>query len=211
MRIFLIRHGETTMNIGDNYVARVPDHLVSLTNNGIDQANAAGMWLSEYCSQNGICLDNARIWRSPYQRTRQTSDEFNKHLSIDGVFEDVSLVELQYGLFDSLHEDEWPVRFPEEYAHCKRHWDNKGKFYLRFPNGESPFDVAQRVHSFMGTIKRDNADPLFIFTHGITLRCFLLRWFHYPPEWYESENNPKNCSIRLIEGGNDIGYIYTGN
>jgi len=64
---------------------------------------------------------------------------------------------------------------------------------------------------WQGTIKRDDADPLFIFTHGITLRCFLLRWFHYPPEWYESENNPKNCSILLIEDGNDIGYIYTGN
>ena len=209
MRIFLIRHGETTMNIGDNYVARVPDHLVSLTNNGIAQANAAGTWLADYCSQNGIWLENARIWRSPYRRTRQTSEEFNKYLSIHSVFEDIALAELQYGLFDSLHEDEWPVRFPEEYAYCKRHWDNEGKFYLRFPNGESPFDVAQRVHSFMGTIKRDNADPLFIFTHGITLRCFLLRWFHYPPEWYETEKNPSNCSIRLIENGKDAGYIYS--
>lgn len=63
---------------------------------------------------------------------------------------------------------------------------NYGKFYARLPLGESPFDVAIRVHQFMGTIHRDyekhGVDTLFIFTHGTTLRTFLLRWFHYSPE-----------------------------
>jgi len=83
------------------------------------------------------------------------------------------------------------------------------KVYLRFPSGESPLDVAMRVHQFMGTIKRDKADPLFVFSHGITIRCFLMRWFHHPPEWYENEKNPKNCSIRLINKRHDAGYIYS--
>jgi broad specificity phosphatase PhoE len=209
MKIFLIRHGETTANIGDNYVSRTPDHLVPLTENGIVQANAAGKWLADYCTQNGISLENARIWRSPYKRTRQTSEEFNRHLCVKSIFEDVALVEMQYGLFDSLPEEEWERNFPVEYAECNRQWDSGGKFYLRFPNGESPFDVALRVHQFMGTIKRDTADPLFVFTHGITLRCFLLRWFHYSPEWYENEKNAKNCGIRLIDDGKDAGYIYS--
>ena len=209
MKIFLIRHGETTANIGDNYILRTPDHLVKLTDNGIEQANMAGRWLADYCIQNKVSLENARMWRSPYLRTRQTSEEFNKHLHIGDVREDVALVELQYGLFDAVPEEEWGQKFPVEYAECKRQWDNGGKFYLRFPNGESPFDVALRVHQFMGTINRDNADTLFVFTHGITLRCFLLRWFHYTPEWYESEKNPKNCWIRFIDEGQDAGYIYS--
>ena len=209
MKIFLIRHGETTANIGNNYISRVPDHLVPLTDNGISQANAAGKWLADYCAQNDISLENARIWRSPYQRTRQTSEEFNKHLRIESIREDISLVERQYGLFDSLPEEEWEQQFPKEYAECRRQWDNSGSFYLRLPHGESPFDVALRVHQFMGTIKRDDKDTLFVFTHGITLRCFLLRWFHYTPEWYENEKNPKNCWIRLIDHGQDMGYIYS--
>lgn len=209
MRIFLIRHGETTANVGDNYGPRLLDHLVPLTENGIIQANEAGKWLKDYCIQNNIALDNARVWRSPYKRTRQTSEEFNKHLCVKSVFEDVALAEMQFGLFDSLRDEDWATRFPDEYAECKRHWDNEGKFYLRFPNGESPFDVALRVHQFMGTIKRDTADPLFVFTHGITMRCFLLRWFHYPPEWYETEKNPGNCWIWLINNGKDAGYIYS--
>lgn len=84
-------------------------------------------------------------------------------------------------------------------------------FYARLPLGESPFDVAIRIHQFMGTIYRDyeknGIDTLFIFTHGTTLRAFLLRWFHYSPEWFHEEKNPKNCWIREIKDHEDCGYI----
>jgi len=211
MKIFLIRHGETVANIKDDayYSQRVPDHRVQLTENGLLQADMAGRWLREYCGQNAIGLDNARIWRSPYLRTRQTSEAFNRHLQVEDIREDIALVERQYGLFDAMPEEEWETAFPAEYAECRRQWGSGGDFYLRLPGGESPFDVALRTHQFMGTIKRDKRDVLFVFTHGITLRCFLLRYFHYTPEWYANEKNPKNCWIRLIADGEDKGYIYS--
>ncbi len=211
MHIFLIRHGESVSNTGENYVKRIPDHLVSLTENGIMQARENGIWLAEYCKQHNIDLKNARIWRSPFLRTRQTSEEFNKALNIADIREDITLTEQQFGLFDSLPEEEWENQYPNEYAEYKRQIDNQGKFYARLPLGESPFDVAIRVHQFMGTIYRDyekhGVDTLFIFTHGTTLRTFLLRWFHYSPEWYQAERNPKNCWIREIDGDKDLGYI----
>lgn len=37
MHIFLIRHGESITNTGENYKERVPDHLVTLTEEGIRQ------------------------------------------------------------------------------------------------------------------------------------------------------------------------------
>ena len=96
----------------------------------------------------------------------------------------------------------------------ERQINNYGKFYARLPLGESPFDVAIRVHQFMGTIHRDfqkwGVDTLFIFTHGTTMRSFLMRWFHYSPEWYEEERNPQNCRIREIRNGQDLGYINQG-
>lgn len=211
MHIFLIRHGESVSNTGENYVKRIPDHLVSLTENGMMQARENGAWLAEYCKQHNIDLKNARIWRSPFLRTRQTSEEFNKSLNITDIREDITLTEQQFGLFDSLPEEEWEKQYPNEYAEYKRQIDNQGKFYARLPLGESPFDVAIRVHQFMGTIYRDyekhGVDTLFIFTHGTTLRTFLLRWFHYSPEWYQAERNPKNCWIREIDGDKDLGYI----
>ena len=71
MHIFLIRHGESIANVGDNYIKRIPDHLVSLTELGKEQARKNGEWLRNYCRDKNIDISNARIWRSPYLRTRQ--------------------------------------------------------------------------------------------------------------------------------------------
>lgn len=211
MHIFLIRHGESIANVGANYEKRIPDHLVSLTENGKVQARENGEWLANYCSEKNIDISNARIWRSPYLRTRQTCDEFNKYLGIKDIREDITLTEQQFGLFDSVPEEEWEIQYPNEYFEYKRQCSNYGKFYARLPLGESPFDVAIRIHQFMGTIYRDfekhGIDTLFIFTHGTTLRTFLLRWFHYSPEWYQEERNPGNCWVREIDGNVDLGYI----
>ncbi len=211
MHIFLIRHGESTVNTGENFIKRLPDHLVSLTDNGKNQAFTAGQKLKRYCTETGVDLLKARIWRSPYLRTRQTSEEFNKSLSIYDIKEDITLAEQQYGLFDSLPWDMWGEMYPTEFNEYLRQIDNSGKFYARFPMGESPFDVAVRIHQFIDTIYRDyereGISTLFVFTHGTALRAFLLRWFHYSPEWYENENNPNNCWIREIKNGKDHGYL----
>ena len=211
MHIFLIRHGESVANVGDNYEKRLPDHLVPLTERGREQARETGEWLAQYCRDKGIDLSKARIWRSPFLRTRETSEEFNKSLGITDIREDITLTEQQYGLFDSIPENDWARLFPVEWAEYSRQRNNQGRFYARLPHGESPFDVAIRVHQFMRTIHRDfekhGVDTLFIFTHGATMRAFLLRWFHYSPEWYEEERNPTNCRIREIDGRRDMGYI----
>ena len=211
MKIFLIRHGESVANVGENYVKRTPDHLVSLTEKGKDEARAAGEWLLDWCNKNGIDLSRARIWRSPFLRTRQTSEEFNKALRITDIREDITLTEQQFGLFDAIPYERWGELYPREFEEYERQLANYGKFYARLPLGESPFDVAIRVHQFMGTIHRDlekhGVDTLFVFTHGTTLRAFLMRYFHYSPEWYHEERNPKNCMICAIMDGEDLGYI----
>ena len=211
MHIFLIRHGQSHSNTGDNFIQRLPDHMVSLTLEGKEQARKMGVWLKQYCDDNGIDLSNARIWRSPFLRTRQTSEEFNKSLHISDIKEDVTLIERQYGLFDALPENEWKIKYPIEYEEHQRMLENGGWFYSRFPLGESPFDVTIRIHQFLGTIARDyekhGIDTLFVFTHGCTLRAFLMRYFHYSPEWMDSEKNPNNCDIREIDNYVDKGYI----
>lgn len=215
MHIFLIRHGESVANVGENFEKRIPDHLVPLTENGKAQARRQGEWLAEYCRENGIDLSRARIWRSPFRRTRETADEFNKSLGITDIREDITLTEQQFGLFDAITDEQRRALYPNEYAEYIRQITNFGRFYARLPMGESPFDVAIRVHQFMGTIYRDyekhGIDTLFVFTHGTTLRTFLLRWFHYSPEWYEQERNPKNCMIREIIDNEDKGYINLNN
>lgn len=217
MRIFLIRHGESIQNTGENKNLKMADPRVYLTENGKKQALRSAEFLKQYISDNYIDLSTARIWYSPYDRTVQTMNVFNKVNNFDtkhniDFFEDIRLTEQQFGLFDSIPKSEWKEKYPNEYECYNTLCSQKGKFYARLPMGESPFDTAIRVKQFFGTIKRDfdkhNIDTLFIFTHGTTLRVFTMQYCHKTVEWYENEHNPGNCWIRLINNKDDKGYIY---
>ena len=79
---------------------------------------------------------------------------------------------------------------------------------------ESRCNVADRVKGVFGTILRDASsdrpDPILDFivvSHGVTIRCFRMQWMHYSYEWYEKERNPLNCSVQLIEGRTEGGYL----
>ena len=217
MKIFLIRHGESIQNVGINDDLLLPDNKVYLTDNGKKQANAVGKFLSLYVEENSVDISNARLWVSPYTRTRQTASIINSFLNIKDVKEDYALVEQKYGLFSDKSLDKIKEMFPVEFEYYDNYYKNDSKFYVNFPLGESPFDVALRTRLFLETIFRDKEkgiDTLFIVTHGTVLRCFLMNYFHYSPEWFCMEPTPINCSVRYIseENGKNIdnGYIYGG-
>ena len=216
MKIFLIRHGESIQNTYENF-DNLPDHKIPLTNNGENQAEQCGKFLKEYCTTNNIDLKNATLFVSPYERTRKTAQKINSYLQIEDIKEDVALIEHQYGLFDNIEDDERLAKFPQEFELYQRYYNNDGKFYIKFPQGESPLDVALRTRQFLETLFRDvneGKENFFIVSHGTTIRAFLLSFFHYSPEWFNNEPNMKNCSVRLIEKINnknfDRDYIYGG-
>src|SRR5690242_15788639 len=68
-RIILIRHGESQGNIDDSIYETVPDHALTLTAKGREEATAAGSWLRAYLQDEPVTL-----YTSPYVRTRQTAD-----------------------------------------------------------------------------------------------------------------------------------------
>ena len=216
MRIFLIRHGESIQNTYENF-DNLPDHKIYLTQKGEQQADECGKFLKDYCTKNNIDLSNATMFVSPYARTRKTAELVNNHLQIEDVKEDVALIEHQYGLFDNIEDDERLAKFPDEFELYRRYYNNDGKFYIKFPQGESPLDVALRTRQFLETLFRDykeGKENFFVVSHGTTIRAFLLSFFHYSPEWFNMEPNMINCSVRLIEkidGKNyDRDYIYGG-
>jgi Histidine phosphatase superfamily (branch 1) len=66
------------------------------------------------------------------------------------------------------------------------------------PLGESRVHVADRIKGVFGTILRDaspeRSNPVgsfIIVSHGVTIRCFRMRWMHYPWKWHEREKNPQ--------------------
>lgn len=213
MKLFLIRHGESMQNTKENYLEGLPDHLVYLSPKGELQAHNAGTFLKRYIEENNVGLDNATLWVSPYERTRQTAKIINEYLEIKNIKEDITLIEQRYGLFSDKEIELIKKLYPEEFKFYDNYYQNNGQFYAKLPQGESPYDVALRTKQFLETIFRDDSDPLFIVSHGTTIRTLILNWFHYSPEWFNKEENMENCAVRLIESFNKESnekYIYGG-
>jgi broad specificity phosphatase PhoE len=223
MKIYLVRHGESEFNVDKSLGLIHPDHSFDLTSLGYNQANRMAEFLYEHLRAD--TPKKLRIWTSPYQRARETAQAIHSRLQYginnhcyDGSWcelrEHINLVEQQFGLFDGIPDGELPERYPDEQAHYQKHMDEGGRFWARMPLGESRFDVAIRVHASFGTFQRDNdrhgLRDIIIVSHGVTIRAFIMQWLHLSPEWFEEEPNPKNCSVRLLEDGEDKGYIYEG-
>lgn len=222
-RIYLVRHGESEGNVDKTTHFRKPDHAIELTDIGHRQAIAAGAFLRQHFHESGLLGSPIRLWSSPYKRTRQTADGIIKGIGDDifnNKYEDISLREQQFGLFDGYEDAELAGKFPLEYAHYKKCEDFSGRFYATMPLGESRCQVAERVKPFFGTLVRDaetkDIQTVVIVSHGVTMRAFTMQWLHLTPEWFEAAKNPKNCSVYLLErdkdGRNhDKGCIYDGN
>lgn len=200
-------------NTKENYHIGLPDHQVYLSAKGVLEAKEAGIFLKEYLEEHNISIDNATLWVSPYTRTRETARIINEELNIKNIKEDITLIEQRYGLFSDKEISLIKKLYPKEFKFYDNYWQNDGKFYAKMPQGESPMDVALRTKLFIDTIFRDTSDPLFVVSHGTTIKTIIMNWFHYSPEWYNKEANMDNCAIRLIESENKVSteeYIYKG-
>lgn len=231
-RVFLVRHGQSMANVDPSKNRDLPDHKIELTQRGKEQASKAGIFLNEYIwsnlkdnSFNGKAnkfltgkqsFQRTRMWNSPYERTRKTSSII--FANCPGVIQDKKehalLVEQRFGVFDGLSDKERADMHPEFYQNYEKAKLAGGKMWPKMPLGDSRFDVCQRVHQAFGTFHRDaqrhDIENIVVVGHGTTNRAFILMWMHYSYEWMHEEPNPKNCSIRLLEDGEDKGYIFEG-
>jgi broad specificity phosphatase PhoE len=84
-----------------------------------------------------------------------------------------------------------------------------GSFYYRYPSGESPADVFDRVSSFMESLHRmwkehpNRADNYVLVIHGMTIQCFLMRWLKYSVDDFNSYQNFTNCEFAVLEKNGD--------
>jgi len=102
----------------------------------------------------------------------------------------------------------------EEVERAMQERRSYGHFFYRFPNGESGADVCDRVSTFLETLHRDfqkesALQNVIIVTHGLTLRLFLMRWFHWTVEEFESLSNPNNGEFFIMEKDDNNKYRLT--
>lgn len=194
-RIILIRHGESESNADKTVRARIPDHRISLTDAGKVQASDAGSKLKSIVGNESI-----RAYVSPYLRARQTLQEIHfasgdvPELNIVKSSEDPRIREQDFG----------HLRSEEAFRLMDAERSRYGTFFYRIEDGESGADVFDRISSFLDTLWRDFDKPDYpenalIVSHGLTIRLFCMRWFHWSVEKYERLRNPFNCEMFILE------------
>lgn len=195
VKIVLVRHGQSKGNIDETEYSRTPDWKVELTEQGIEEARTAGKKFAE------IAGKRIFVYSSPYKRCQQT---------LAGLLEGAGLTEadlVAHRTEPRIREQDFGnFQDPEQMKQCKASRSKFGRFFYRFPHGESGADVYDRVSTWLESLYRemefgriDGDTTLLLVTHGLTLRLFLMRWFHWDVETFEETWNPSNAQIIVME------------
>lgn len=196
-RIILIRHGESLANVDRYLFGRVPDYTIELTDKGREQAKEAGRCMKELVGD-----ESMYFYVSPFWRARST---------FEGVVSAFPRSQFMYSEEPRLREQEWGyLRCQEDFDKICRERREYGTFYYRIPGGEAGSDVYDRINDLLGSLHRDFTDEKFpencvLVTHGLTIRLFIMRFFHLTVEEFELMLAPKNCDL-VILGLQDDGH-----
>eukprot|EP00536_Pseudo-nitzschia_multiseries_P014176 jgi/Psemu1/213959/e_gw1.665.26.1 len=225
-RIILLRHGESLGNVDDTAYSTIPDWKIPLTRRGERQALRAAKELAElidgeslfaYCSPYKRAIgtwniiedyieDNNEKKLENEDNTENDKDSDSDRIGVEiiGMREEPRVAEQQFGNFQNPHK----VRT------AKSERRTFGRFFFRFPEGESGMDVYSRCSSFLATLSRDikqidqrysylhrndNEDMnILIVCHGLTLRLLLMRYFQLTVEEFESSYNSQNAKLVVM-------------
>ena len=191
-----MRHGESEGNVDETIYERVPDHRISLTPKGFEQARQTGAVI-----RGRLAGESVAVYRSPYVRTRQTLEAL-----------DLGVAERDVRVEPRLREQDWAnFQDSDDIAAQKALRDRYGHFYYRFTHGESGSDVYDRVSTFLESMHRNFLTPdapqnVVIVSHGLTMRLFCMRWFHWSVDYFESLDNPGNAEPVVLLRQPDFRY-----
>ncbi|TMW66963.1 hypothetical protein Poli38472_012079 [Pythium oligandrum] len=191
-RLIFVRHGQSEGNIDPLLYMTVPDNAMHLTALGFEQAVAAGQSM-----KNIIGDESVRFIVSPYVRTIETFQGITKAWGDEARSipwtEEPRIREQDFGNFQE------PLKIRE----CKAQRRRFGSFFYRFPSGESPADVYDRISSFLESLYRMfdkmSEENYVLVTHGVAIRVILTRYFKYRVSEFEQLENFHNGEFVVLE------------
>lgn len=203
--ILLVRHAQSTANEDPSVYRTTPDHRIPLARPDDDPA---AILAAEAIAGVGLEPDLVCSWCSTYLRCTQTERLVLARAFGAGVERirqrpSFLLREQEFGDWDSLTDADIKAADPARFARRQHLTDNFGRFYFRYPMGESRADVTQRISIFIGKLHRSHYAHHVIFLHGVTQRAFRMAWLNLSVDWFEEEPNPPNGSVLLIHRGAD--------
>lgn len=134
----------------------------------------------------------AGVWAVEHPKTCREA----RHYICYRVKDDPRIREQDFGNFQESHSMKELMQKRSTYGH----------FFFRFKEGESAADVYDRVANFQETLfrhfdktDRKPRDVVVLVTHGIYSRVFLMKWFRWTYEEFESFVNIPNGSMVVME------------
>jgi broad specificity phosphatase PhoE len=198
--IILVRHGRSIANDDVAVYKHMPDHVIPLSRPDDDPG---AVLAGEAIAALGLAATDVCAWSSPYLRCQQT-----EAIVLRSAFGDAAATirrrvsflvrEQEFGDWDSLTDEEIAARDPVRWARRTLLQDNDGKFYFRYPSGESRADVTQRMSIFISKIHRSRYPHHVVTLHGVTQRALRMSWLDRSVDWFEEEPNPANGSVLLL-------------
>lgn len=186
MNIYLIRHGESVANMSHDIIGQDPNEPLS------SQGELQAQKLGKYFANNNIIFD--KVYCSPYKRAHDTCNIFKQYNS---YFEEIIVPELrEYSAGDMKGQKRTDVMTPQTI----KSMEILG-MQFKFPNGESLFEVQQRVITWFNSISH-SYNNIALFSHGMTIKSFLqfFMQFDHKLTWRISIDN---TSISILNKTNN--------
>ena len=175
MKLYVARHGQTEYN-AQNRICGVTD--LPLTEKGLQQAEA----LAQKLKDKNIDV----IIASPLIRAQQTAAAVSGAIGVP-VITDSRITEQNYGIYEG--KDRGDMGF---YA-------NKRQFAVKYPQGESMFQLAGRIYPFLDAIKEKYTDKnVLLVCHGGVCRMIKTYFEDMTNEDYASYS-PDNAFVAEYE------------
>jgi broad specificity phosphatase PhoE len=183
MKIFFIRHGETTGDIENRYGGNYDDHL---SEKGIEQsADVAYILKNEKIE---------KIFASSLVRARETAAAIAQESKCSVLIENDIRERNQYGILTGMEKGEAKKKYPE-LAEALRDRLNT------IEGAESYEDFRVRViASFERILKGNSGSTIALVTHGGPLRVLFRDYL----KWGELKEIGDCCFVELEKNGNDF-------
>lgn len=171
-KIYFVRHGESEWNVADRICGQTD---IPLTAKGHEQAEETGKKIL----QEGMKAE--KILCSPLLRAKNTAEHISEITGIPLQVEP-RLVEQNFGIWEGTSP-----RRSENFQKAKK------EFLCRNGNGESMFQLAQRIYNLLDDLKKENKNFILVAHNGIA-RVIRSYFSDMTNDEYASYG-VKNCSI----------------
>lgn len=182
-RIYLIRHGETTLSAEDRFSGGTE---VDLSDTGRWQAAC----LAKRLRDDGI----AAFYCSPMRRTIETATIISAPYGMVPTLRD-GLREIHHGHWETMHREDVKKRFPDEYAA----WQ-EDPFTFAPEGGESGVMVMARALPIIRQIVVDHeGQTVAVVSHKATIRLVLSSLLGFDARGYRDRLDQSPASLNIID------------